>query len=383
MPRDDFSLDVKRILAARVATRCSNPSCRAPTAGPNLDDSRAVNLGVAAHITAAAAGGPRYDGEITARERASTDNAIWLCQNCARLIDSDAGRYPVDLLRGWKVSAEKAALASLGRAAPADGPDRSALVAMYPRIEQLIAIYSLMCWRQPAQPAPSITEDSEWGGQEFTLECPDIQWGTGGITPPGELFRCFARTVERQDMHDGKMYNMYNVTPNEDFWYHFSWETLFGYEVNVTISPVPSEIYALRDAILEKHREARAEIGPGGEGFGHVPLYAVRVSGLTHAGEVTFIAAGGYFIWLANGGIDVVREWVVYLDEPEPIRLGSINKMIRLILQTFDFADPDLERAVPRLHSFLLSSGASQATALLQGLHAGSGLAELARYVEG
>jgi hypothetical protein len=73
-----------------------------------------VNLGVAAHITAASAGGPRYDPALTPEERSSSDNGIWLCVKCATLIDKDDPAYSVDLLREWKRDAEQAALAALG-----------------------------------------------------------------------------------------------------------------------------------------------------------------------------------------------------------------------------------------------------------------------------
>jgi hypothetical protein len=65
--RDDFSEDIKRALAARVANQCSNPDCRAVTSGPQTDPSKAVNVGVAAHITAASPGGPRHDPELRSR----------------------------------------------------------------------------------------------------------------------------------------------------------------------------------------------------------------------------------------------------------------------------------------------------------------------------
>src|SRR5579871_1727431 len=56
--RDDFSEEVKRTLAARVNYFCSNPDCRAQTTGPQVDPSKVLNVGVAAHITAASDGGP-------------------------------------------------------------------------------------------------------------------------------------------------------------------------------------------------------------------------------------------------------------------------------------------------------------------------------------
>ncbi len=113
--RDDFGEPVKRALAARVGNLCSNPDCRALTSGPHEDATKAVNLGVAAHITAAAPGGPRYDACLTPEQRSSIENAIWLCQTCAHLIDSDPVCFPVALLREWKAQAEDAARSVLGK----------------------------------------------------------------------------------------------------------------------------------------------------------------------------------------------------------------------------------------------------------------------------
>ncbi|GGJ36749.1 tetratricopeptide repeat protein [Streptomyces brasiliensis] len=111
--RDDFSRRVKETLAARVAFRCSNPDCSAVTAGPKLGEGGAVNLGVAAHITAASPGGPRYDPALTSTERSAEANGLWLCQNCGKLIDSDVTRYTVQTLCQWKVEAEQRALVML------------------------------------------------------------------------------------------------------------------------------------------------------------------------------------------------------------------------------------------------------------------------------
>ncbi len=116
--RDDFPEETKRQLAGRVAHRCSRPGCRAPTAGPGDTDRKTVNIGVAAHITAASPGGPRYDASLTAEQRRHPDNGIWLCQNDAKLIDDDEGRYPTFLLRGWKYDAEQEAREKIGRPEP-------------------------------------------------------------------------------------------------------------------------------------------------------------------------------------------------------------------------------------------------------------------------
>jgi hypothetical protein len=100
--RDDFDANTKQTLARRVGFRCSNPNCRKMTSGPQVDPTKSVNIGVAAHISAASPGGKRYDSRMSTQERKSIDNGMWLCQNCAKLIDSDEKRYSVDLLNDWK-----------------------------------------------------------------------------------------------------------------------------------------------------------------------------------------------------------------------------------------------------------------------------------------
>ena len=106
MARDNFMVSTARIMAERVGFLCSNPSCRNHTVGPNQHAKKSTKIGEAAHITAAAAGGPRYDNTLTREERSHTENEIWLCSNCADLIDKDFENYPVSLLRQWKAEAE-------------------------------------------------------------------------------------------------------------------------------------------------------------------------------------------------------------------------------------------------------------------------------------
>jgi hypothetical protein len=116
--RDDFAQHVTRTVAARVGNRCSNPECRAQTSGPQVDSAKSLNLGVAAHITAASPGGPRYQPSLTPENRSSTTNAIWLCHNCAKLIDNDTARFTENTLRNWKLKAEEQAFSEIGRPGP-------------------------------------------------------------------------------------------------------------------------------------------------------------------------------------------------------------------------------------------------------------------------
>lgn len=113
--RDNFTKGVRDILAHRAGFRCSKPDCRAPTAGPHEEDDKPGSIGIAAHITAAAEGGPRRDPSLSAEERSSARNGIWLCDNHAREIDKDPSRFTVEVLKAWKTHAEEEARALLGR----------------------------------------------------------------------------------------------------------------------------------------------------------------------------------------------------------------------------------------------------------------------------
>jgi hypothetical protein len=107
--RDDFPEGVKRELSGRAGHVCSNPACKQPTSGPSESDKTVTNVGVAAHITAAAPGGARYDVTLTADERRSRDNGIWLCQRCAKAVDDDSSSYTSATLRNWRSQAEESA----------------------------------------------------------------------------------------------------------------------------------------------------------------------------------------------------------------------------------------------------------------------------------
>lgn len=111
--RDDFTEKTKDILAKRVAFKCSKPDCSISCTGPNIDSSKYTSIGVAAHITAACKGGPRYNENLSSEERKSVDNGIWLCQTHSRLIDSNPDDFTVSMLKEWKLEAEENARSNL------------------------------------------------------------------------------------------------------------------------------------------------------------------------------------------------------------------------------------------------------------------------------
>ena len=112
--RDNFTSDTIRRAASRVGYRCSFPDCPCATVGASMENEEKVSTtGVAAHICAAAPGGPRYDESMSSDERKSINNCIWLCQNHAKLIDTDEKTYTVEILKKWKKDAETKAAISL------------------------------------------------------------------------------------------------------------------------------------------------------------------------------------------------------------------------------------------------------------------------------
>lgn len=122
--REEFTDKVKPTAAQRAGNVCSNPDCRAPTAAPQLDPTKSLSVGVAAHITAASQGGPRFKPALSTKERRGSQNAIWLCENCARKVDCDPDRFTEHVLRQWKQRAEEEALARVGKAHSSTEPTR-------------------------------------------------------------------------------------------------------------------------------------------------------------------------------------------------------------------------------------------------------------------
>lgn len=123
--RDNFKQKTISNIARRVAYLCSNPKCRRHTVGPQEGDKGSINVGVAAHISAASVRGPRYDAWLSGDERRNASNGVWLCQTCSKLIDSDEKHFNIELLREWRRKAEERAFVAI--ASTSENQDRSAM----------------------------------------------------------------------------------------------------------------------------------------------------------------------------------------------------------------------------------------------------------------
>ncbi|MXN73386.1 hypothetical protein GR157_01370 [Burkholderia sp. 4701] len=134
---------MKLTLAKRVNFRCS--VCDAHTVGPKTGtQDKEFSVGKAAHIKAAAQGGPRYDPVQSPEERASIENGLWACATCADLIDRDADAYSVEQLHQIKEEAERLARRRVGRSPEAALPALQSPSAIQGAIEAL-------CRREAAQ----------------------------------------------------------------------------------------------------------------------------------------------------------------------------------------------------------------------------------------
>lgn len=123
--RDDFSKSVADALGKRAAYICSNPDCRAQTLAPSeSEQGKYLYIGKAAHICAAAGGGPRFDVKMSSEERGAISNGIFLCSSCADLIDKNNGSdFPSSQLHEWKLQHEKWVADNLNKRREGQGGD--------------------------------------------------------------------------------------------------------------------------------------------------------------------------------------------------------------------------------------------------------------------
>lgn len=141
--RDNFPRAMAEKLARQVAHICSNPECRVQTVGAKGSGDGVTSIGVAAHICAAAAGGPRYDEHQSFEERTGADNGIWLCNNCSRNVDNDELNFAVTVLHAWKAAAIADAKNRVGKKVINDADVESRLASAFrtlPSAQSLFAI---------------------------------------------------------------------------------------------------------------------------------------------------------------------------------------------------------------------------------------------------
>ena len=99
---------IEKNLALRSGNTCAYPACGKELTLDSLhpdDDSKVI--GKAAHIAAASAGGPRFDPQMTDRQRSSIENLLFLCGDHHDAVDSQLSHHTTEFLLNAKTAHEK------------------------------------------------------------------------------------------------------------------------------------------------------------------------------------------------------------------------------------------------------------------------------------
>lgn len=113
--RVEFGSATKETVAKRAGYRCSFPDCDRITIGPGAGPNDTVLIGEAAHIFSASPNGPRGQHGIAPDDLASVSNAIWLCRDHAKIVDTKRGEnYPVAALLSYKALHESKIASAVG-----------------------------------------------------------------------------------------------------------------------------------------------------------------------------------------------------------------------------------------------------------------------------
>lgn len=104
--KTNFTKPTREKLAMSANFRCVRPGCGLVTHFYDPTEDRTINIqGQGAHIHAASKGGARYDIDLTDLQVRHYNNGVWLCANCATLIDRLPADYPPDMLKQWQKDA--------------------------------------------------------------------------------------------------------------------------------------------------------------------------------------------------------------------------------------------------------------------------------------
>lgn len=217
---------------------------------------------------------------------------------------------------------------------------------IFTKLEMLIAIYSLVYWRSPKQLPPEIMRDSEWENNSFTLSCDDINWGSDVPGEPGELFSCFSEIVTQYSNYEREPFEGYYVTPNEDYWYTFAWQSLFRYQLDVELNPSPKSAYGGYYS-LQNALENETSMTGDPEGY-PLPItgYVVQINGLRYAKSTGFLVGDGYMLSSVDGYNHKRDEWVIYHTKDLWYKEQDLRKAIDFALEWKKIQKPTLEMGV-------------------------------------
>lgn len=143
--RDRVPAAQEKVVISRSGNLCAYPKCAVElTIDADATGDRPKATGKVAHICAASPGGPRYDDLMTAVERGSAENLIYLCGPHHDAVDSQLEKHTREFLEDAKRSHEKAVARAV----------RVALGSV--TYEELSVVCSVLVSAQSTEPMPSV-----------------------------------------------------------------------------------------------------------------------------------------------------------------------------------------------------------------------------------
>ena len=257
------------------------------------------------------------------------------------------------------------------------------LTDAYPRLEALLAIYSVLSWRSPEQLPPLVTETSETSGSELTLDCPAVEWGTGGVDRTDSLFSCFEEPRTVYVPEAGEEVETIQLISSEEYSYEFAWDSVFGYELPVFIRGY--EALEADSPIGQDRDNCMRELADDNSRYStcYFNMYSVTISGLTVSSSVSFITADGRLSWNPNGTVQRREERVVYFDQATPITVGAINTVLQKTLRSLGIVEQDMSRIGPQVEALWMSKDDAFLQALVAEIDQVPDLINLSGYLQG
>lgn len=143
--RDRVPPAQERVVVSRSGNKCAYPGCGLDlTIDPRAEGDRPKATGKVAHIAAASPGGPRYDPSMTAAERGSAQNLIYLCGPHHDAVDTQLQYHTREFLseakRTHEVAVERAVRNVLGEVTYEELTVVCAVIASTPATPQRLGV---------------------------------------------------------------------------------------------------------------------------------------------------------------------------------------------------------------------------------------------------
>jgi hypothetical protein len=217
----------------------------------------------------------------------------------------------------------------------------------YPAIERLFTIYSLARWKHPNQEEPLVSETVHAESAIFRLKLPAAE----SLTEAGRrsiLFEAFK--LPRMRTFEDMVIEGEQIGGGEDMRFSFRWRTVFGYDVDVTVSPVE---FATIGQASPGGAEATSEedVPAGRDGFRAYQVMATLPALAGQAREHAFIVADHIVHSHQAGSREGVQEWACYDADGTVITFSELESVIALTLRKLGLAELDVAQVAPQLEA--------------------------------